>query len=132
MARLMSVLVGLMHPGSILIFPGVAAWAIRRGGPTRLNLVTGLAVGLVALVALIGASARFGNVRAAKSGYGETAPLVLLFFGLTMAMPILSAAFAIRFVQPRMNSVWAVYAAGVGAAVVAVAVGVIAATLLAW
>ncbi len=93
-----TILSGLVHVGSILIFPGVAVWAIRRG-PARLHLVTGIAVGLVALFALVASSAWFGNVRSPIDGYGETAGLALLIFGLTVAVPVVTAAFAIRFVQ---------------------------------
>jgi hypothetical protein len=119
MAKLITFLHLFLQAGSLVIFPGLAIWALRRGGRRHLGLVTALALGLVVLFALAAATTRFGNRLAPTHGYGYTAPRALALFALTLGLPLVSAALTVHLVQQRAWPGWAAYGAGVGAAAVA-------------
>ncbi len=80
----------------IVLFPALALRAMRRGGVRSLWRASALGVGLILLTGLVAASSWAGNALAPTYGYAYTAPRTLLLFGLTVALPLISAGLAIR------------------------------------
>jgi len=122
-ARFMTLVVSVL---GVVLFPALALRAMRTGGPASLWRTTGLGVGVILLLALALAAPWAGNALAPTYGYGYTAPRTLLLFGLTLGLPLISAAFATHvFARTRVRL--GVYAAGVICAVLAWIVGVLVA-----
>jgi hypothetical protein len=110
----------------VVLFPALTLRAMRTGGPASLWRTTGLGVGLILLLALVLAAPWAGNALAPTYGYEYTAPRTLVLFGLTLGLPLISAAFATH-VFARIRVKLGVYAAGVICAVLAWIVGVLVA-----
>jgi hypothetical protein len=95
--------------GSLFVFPAIAIWAARTGGPSRLWLALVIALIIVVVFALASGAAWFGNRLASTYGYGYTGPRALFLFGLTMGLPITTATLTIRKLmgarQPRLQYV---------------------------
>jgi hypothetical protein len=66
-------MVVVLESALVLVFPAFALWAARTGGTGRLWRVTAVALALIGGLALMAASAGFGNRLAAQQGYGRTA-----------------------------------------------------------
>ena len=129
MAKLITFLHLFLQAGSLVIFPGLAIWALRRGG-RNLGLVTALALGLVVLFAFGAASTRFGNRLAATHGYGYTASRALALFALTLGLPLVSAALTVHLVRQRAWTNWTTYGMSVAVAVITWAGAIIASSWL--
>lgn len=120
----------LMEAALVLGFPALAVWAIRRGGGRWLWLVTAGGLALVAAVALVVASDRFGNRLAAQYGYGHIAVRMLLLAALLAALPMLGSALAVRAGRRRLSTPVPLYALGAVTAFVALVFGTILAAYL--
>ena len=81
---------------------------------------------MILLLALILATPWAGNALAPTYGYGYTAPRSVLFFGLTVGLPLVSASFATHMFS-GIRVQLAVYAIGVVCAALAWIVGVLVA-----
>jgi hypothetical protein len=111
----------------VVLFPALALRAKRTGGSVSLWRLTGISVGLILLLAAVAASAPATNAVGPTYGYGYTAPRVLLLFGLTLGLPLISAGFAVHMFSVCLRSQLGVYAIGVICAEWACVVGVLAA-----
>ncbi len=129
-AAIVTVLHHSLQLGSLLLFPALALRALHTGGPRRLRLAAVLALAAVSLFALAAAAAQFGNRLAPVRGYGYTAPRTLLLYGLTLGLPVLSAAGLVRTLDTRGGSTSWVYAAAVLGAGLTWVAGVFLATWL--
>ncbi len=130
MTKLVTIIHLLMQVASLVGFPYLALWSVRRGGRSRLALSAGLAMTVVIAVALTVATARFGNRLAALYGYGYTFPRVLVLYGLSFGLPILSATFVAIFTPGKQEIPWGMYLAVQLAAVMSWVVGVVVAAWL--
>lgn len=128
-AKLVTFLHLFLQAGSLVIFPGLAVWALRRGG-RHLALTTALALSLVVLFALGAASAGFGNRLASTYGYGYIASRALALFALTLGLPLVSAALTVHLVRQRAWPNWTTYGMAVGVAVLTWAGAIIASSWL--
>jgi len=117
----------LLRVGAILLFPAQALWAWRRGGAGRLWYVTGVGVGLSLLFAAFAASAAGGNVLAPVHGYRYIASGTLVLYGLTVGVPVVSAALVIRALGARWSARLGLYVVGVLGAALGWVAGVLAA-----
>jgi hypothetical protein len=104
--------------------------ALRSGGPIRLRLATVAALGVVVVFALAASSAQFGNRLVSTYGYADTVPRALLFYGLTMGLPVLSASGTVRLLGGRFAALLFPFAAAVIAAGFGWVAGVVLATWL--
>lgn len=127
MTLLVTLLVHVLQAASILLFPALALWAWRSGGPGGLWRATGLGVGLILLFAAITASAPAGNALAPTYGYGYTAPRALLLYGLTLGLPLVSVGLTVHAFAGRHRSGPGLYAVGVISATLAWVIGVMTA-----
>jgi hypothetical protein len=114
----------------LLLFPALAVWAWRAGGPRRLWALAGAAVGAILLFAAFAASAAGGNALVATHGYGYTAPGSLLLHGLTLGLPMVVASLAVQGSARRIGSRAGLYALGLLAALLAWVAGIVAAVAL--
>lgn len=114
----------------VFLFPAVTVGAWRAAGPARLWSITGLGLGLILVLAAFQASAIGGNAIAAQYGYGSTAARTLVFHGLTVGLPLLTAAAAVQVLGGRLSSRRWLYVIAVLGAGVALVVGVLSSLLL--
>jgi hypothetical protein len=112
---------------AVVLFPALALRAIRTGGPVSLWRRTGLAVGLILLLALVLATPWAGNALTPTYGYWYIAPRVLLLSALTLGLPVTSTSLAFYVLAERTENQLAVYAIGVICAAIAWIVGILAA-----
>lgn len=120
----------LLEAALALGFPALAVWAVRSGGGRRLWLVTAGGLALIAAVALVVASDRFGNRLAAHYGYGHIAVRMLLLAALLAGLPMLGSALAVRAGRRRLSAPGPLYALGAVTAFVALVFGTILAAYL--
>jgi hypothetical protein len=120
----------LLEGAIVLGFPALAAWAVRAGGGRRLWLLTVTGLAVLAALALVAASERFGNRLAPQYGYGYTAPRTLLVTALQGGLPMLGAALAIHGGRRRIARTVPLYMVGVVTALVALLFGTILALYL--
>jgi hypothetical protein len=122
-----SVLEVALRAGTLLVFPALAGWARRTGGPARLWGLTGLGVALVLLFALFVASPLAGNALVGTYGYRDTALRSLALHGLTFGLPLVATAAVVHGFAGHLASRGALYAIGLLGAVVGWVLGVLAA-----
>ncbi len=115
----------------VVLFPGGAVWAWRRGGGRRLTLVTVAAVSALVVLALVAASERGGNRLASTYGYADTATRLLLLVGPTLILPVVASALAVRVTAPRVRPGF-VYPIAAATALIAALVGAIVAIYAQW
>jgi hypothetical protein len=120
----------ILQVASIALFPALALWATRTGGPIRLWRITGLSVGLILVFGAAVASTAAGNALAATYGYGYTAPRAMLLYALTLGLPIVSSGLVVYALAGCARSRLGLYAAGVICAVLTWVIGVVVATRL--
>lgn len=113
---------------SVALFPALAVRA-RRSGRATLWRTTGLGVGVIVALGLVLAAPWAGNALAPTYGFADTAPRTLLLFGLTVGLPLISAA-AAADVCAGMPVRLRAYAVGVVCAALAWVVGVLLAIRL--
>jgi hypothetical protein len=101
-----------------LLFPGLAVWAWRAGGPRRLWRLTGVAVGLVLAFAAFAASAAGGNALVGTHGYGYTAPWSLLVHALLLGLPMVLVAAVVPWGGRRMESPVGLFLIGLVTAII--------------
>ena len=90
----------VLESALVLAFPAFALWAARTGGTGRLWRVTAVALALIGGLALMAASAGFGNRLAAQQGYGRTALGTLALAALVGGLPILAGAVTLHAAAP--------------------------------
>lgn len=110
----------------IVLFPVLAIRTRRGEGSGLLWRVTAMGVGLILLLAAVAASPSAGNAIAPTYGYGYTAPRVMLLFGLTLGLPLVSVAVAVHVLADSIRSQLGLYAIAVICAGLAWFVGVLA------
>jgi hypothetical protein len=113
----------------VFVFPAFGLMGLRSGGPKRLRVVTVVALGLVLVFALIVSA---GGAHRPASAYGDadTIPRAVLLYGLTLGLPVLSAAGAVRVLGGRVGAFLWSYAGSVIAAGFGWVAGVVLATWL--
>jgi hypothetical protein len=117
-----------LQAATILLFPAVALMARHAGGPGRIWRAAGLAMSVILLFAAVVASPSGGNALASTYGYGYTASRAMLLYGLTLGLPVISSSCIVHVFGDRLRSRPGLYVLGVVCAVLAWAVGVVAAT----
>ncbi len=127
MTLVVTLIAHVLQAASILLFPLLALWAWRSRGPSGLWRTTGLGVGLILLFAAITASAPAGNALAPTYGYSYTAPRALLFYGLTLGLPLVSVGLTVHAFAGRLHSRPGLYTVGLISATLAWVVGVLTA-----
>jgi hypothetical protein len=113
----------LLHGAVVLGFPAFAVWAVRTGGRRRLWLVAGGCLAGASALALVAASARFGNRLAAQQGYGRTALLIVLMAALRLGLPILASTLSVQATRGRIRNSTLLYLLGAAVAFVALMLG---------
>jgi hypothetical protein len=116
----------LLYGAMLLLFPGAAVWAWRRGSSRALWILTCGAASALVVLALIAASGRGGNQLSATQGYARTAVRMLQFAMLAGVIPLVAAAASVRAAAPRIR-VEFVYPIAVATALVSAAAGIVAA-----
>ena len=117
-----------LQAASILLFPVLALRAKDAGGSGQLWRATGLGMGVIVLFAAVVATPAAGNVLAPTYGYVYIASRAMLLYGLTLGLPLISTSFVVHTFGARRRSQPGLYVLSVVCAVLAWAVGVVAAT----
>ena len=120
----------LLYAVTVLLVPGGAVWAWRRGGDRGLMFFTAIVVTLLVVLALVVASEQGGNRIVSTRGYTYTATRTLLLAGLSLIMPSIASALSVRAaarVRPRF-----LYPIAVATALVGTCVGTILAVYALW
>jgi hypothetical protein len=121
----------LFYAMAVLLFPGAAVWAWRRGRARGLALVTMIAVSTLLVLALLAASEQGGNRLVQRHGYAYTATRTLLLVGLALILPLVASAMSVWATAPRIRP-GLVYPIAAAAALIFAAVGSIAAIYTLW
>ena len=117
--------------GLLAILVTSASTSQQTGGRS-LGRVTLILFGIVGLMSLTLASPRFGNRLAATEGYLPVAGRMFLLLALTIGMPLVLSATAVRATM-RAGSNWMLaIAAGVVAAIGGWVLGIITMFAIAW
>jgi hypothetical protein len=118
----------LLQAGSVFVFPAIGLRALRLGGPVRLRVATVIAIGVIAVFAIV-VAVQPPDIRPMWSlGRAETLLQALLLYGLTMGLPVLSGAGVVRLLGGRFASLFWPFAAAVIASGFGWVAGVILAT----
>jgi hypothetical protein len=121
----------LLYAVTVLLVPGGAVWAWRRGGARGLMFLTVVVVALFVVLALVVASEQGGNRIVSTRGYGYTATRTLLFAGLASIMPSIASAMSVWAAAPRVRP-RSLYPIAVATALVGTCVGTILAIYALW
>jgi len=121
----------LLYALAVLLFPAGAVWAWRRGGERGLGLLTVIAVSVLSVLALVGASERGGNRLVQTHGYTYTATRTLLLAGLALILPLVASAMSVWLTAPRIRP-GVVYTIAAATALIGAAVGSVVAVYTLW
>jgi hypothetical protein len=116
-------MIALLDAVVVLVFPAVAVWAVRAGGPRRLWLAAGGGLAGVWILALALSSLKFGNRLAAHQGYGRTALLTVLMATLMLGLPIVAGTLSVHATRARIRRAVLLYLLAVAAAFVVLLFG---------